>query len=235
MRVNVSRSVLKANDAIAAANRARLEQAGALAVNLMSAPGSGKTALLEKTIAQLEKVGACGVLVGDLQTSRDAQRLQPYALHTIQINAGAGCPLTATHVRDGLNLLPLDHLTFLFVENVGNMVYPAAFDLGENLKVALLSVAEGDDKVAKYPTLFQQADLILVTKIDLLNDVDFDRSRVAQDLMRVNTHAPVLELSSRTGQGMQAWFDWLTAALNSFNRARKVMTVLRPTNPPPSF
>jgi hydrogenase nickel incorporation protein HypB len=213
MRVNVIQSVLKANDAVAAANRLRLERAGVLALNLMSAPGSGKTSLLQRTILLLREEHACGVLAGDLQTTRDAERLESLALETVQINTGTGCHLLATQVSQALDSLPLDRLRFLFIENVGNMVCPAAFDLGEHRKVALLSVTEGDDKVAKYPTLFQQADVILITKIDLLHVVDFDRRQVAADLGRINTRAPVFEVSSRTGEGFGAWVNWLISSL----------------------
>lgn len=207
--INVVKSVLKANDAIAAANRTRLQQANVLAINIMSAPGSGKTTLLEKTIPALGPSHTCGVLVGDLQTTRDAERLAPYTAETVQINTGSGCHLTATQIAEGLDQLDLAKLNFLFIENVGNMVCPADFDLGEALRVVLLSVPEGDDKVAKYPTLFQKADAILLTKVDLLGVLEFDRNRVRTDLARINTHAPLLDLSSKKGGGMDAWTNWL--------------------------
>jgi hydrogenase nickel incorporation protein HypB len=209
MRINVIQSVLKANDAVAAVNRARMKAAGVLTLNLMSAPGSGKTSLLEATIPALAPRQACGVLVGDLETARDAERLQPFAVETTQINTGTGCHLSAAQVSEGLDTLDLEKLSYLFIENVGNMVCPAAFDLGEHLKIVLLSVPEGDDKVAKYPTLFQQADAILLTKVDLIGVLDFNRQRVEDDLARINTRAKRIDLSVRTGQGLSEWLAWL--------------------------
>ena len=208
-RVHVVESVLKASGAIAEENRRLLDQAGLLAINVMSAPGSGKTTLLEKTIVTLGPECPCAVLVGDLQTTRDAERLGPLAVETVQINTGKGCHLTPGQVAEGLRCLNLQQFSVLFIENVGNMVCPAAFDLGEHLRVVLLSVPEGDDKVAKYPTLFQKADAVLLTKVDLLGILDFDIQRVRDDLSRLNTRAPFIELSSKRGDGMDQWLAWL--------------------------
>lgn len=207
-KVNVVESVLKANDAIAAENRARLEAAGVLALNLMSSPGSGKTTLLQATLTALADEAACRVLVGDLQTTRDADRLADAAAEVTQINTGRGCHLEAAQVAAGLNGLTLDG-GYLFIENVGNMVCPASFDLGEHRRVVLLSTPEGDDKVAKYPTLFACADVILLTKMDLCDALEFDMRRVRDDLAQLNTRAPLIELSVKTGAGMQTWLDWL--------------------------
>ncbi len=209
MKINVVESVLKANDAVARENRRRIDAADVLAVNLMSAPGSGKTLLLEKTLAALTPAERCAVLVGDLQTTRDAERLGTGPAQVTQINTGTGCHLSATHVAQGLDSLDLQGLDYLFIENVGNMVCPAAFDLGEHRRAVLLSVPEGDDKVAKYPTLFQPADVILLTKVDLLAVLDYNRDRVYEDLSRINTRAPVIELSARTGQGLDRWLAWV--------------------------
>ncbi len=208
-KINVVESVLKANDAIARDNRERMSGANLLSINLMSAPGSGKTALLEKTLPALAPNHACAVLVGDLQTTRDAERLGDLATAVTQINTGQGCHLDAAQVAEGLRGLKLDGIDFLFIENVGNMVCPAAFDLGEHLRVVLLSVPEGDDKVGKYPTLFQLADAILLTKVDLLGVLEYDVGRVRDDLSRINTRAPLIELSSQSGHGMQQWLTWL--------------------------
>jgi len=209
MKINVVENVLKANDAVAQANRLQLKQAHLLAANLMSSPGSGKTTLLEKTIPALGPDHPCAVLVGDLQTSRDAERLGHVAVETTQINTGEGCHLSAPQVAQGISGLDLNRFAFLFIENVGNMVCPASFDLGEHVKVVLLSVPEGDDKVAKYPILFQRADLILITKIDLIEVLDFDLHRVRDDIAKLNTQAPIIEMSSKTGQGMDQWLEWL--------------------------
>ncbi|NLF31846.1 MAG: hydrogenase nickel incorporation protein HypB [Planctomycetes bacterium] len=208
MKIKVVESVMKANDAVAEANRRRMRAAGVLAVNIMSAPGSGKTTLLEKTIPALAPLRSA-VLVGDLQTSRDAERLGGLAAQTTQINTGRGCHLSAPQVAAGLDSLDLGQVDLLFIENVGNMVCPAAVDLGEHRRVVLLSVPEGDDKVAKYPTLFQPADAILLTKMDLAELLGFDRRRIDDDLAAINTSAVRIELSPRTGLGMDLWLQWL--------------------------
>jgi hydrogenase nickel incorporation protein HypB len=211
MKIKVVESVMKANDAVAAANRRQMESAGLLAVNILSAPGSGKTTLLEKVIPLLSPALRSAVLVGDLQTTRDADRLGVLGVQVVQINTGQGCHLSATQVAQGLGCLDLDGVDVLFIENVGNMVCPAAVDLGEHVRVAMLSLPEGDDKVAKYPTLFQPADVILLNKIDLAEVLGFDRQRVRQDLSKMNTRAPLMELSTRTGQGLDVFCDWLHA------------------------
>ena len=209
MKIRVVESVLKANDAVAMGNRSFLDKAGVLAINVMSAPGSGKTTLLERTIPALGPEYRSAVLVGDLQTTRDAERLGGLAAEVVQINTGRGCHLSATQVSDGLKSLELKDISFLWIENVGNMVCPASFDLGEHLRVVLLSVPEGDDKVAKYPTLFQPADVILLTKVDLRGVLDYDIDLVKSDLSRINTRAPLIEISPRTQQGMDKWLDWV--------------------------
>lgn len=203
---------MAASNSAAADNRSRMGRANLLSINMMSSPGSGKTTLLEKTLAILEPDKPCAVLVGDLQTTRDAERLSISSAQITQINTGGGCHLSPAQVARGLDTLDLDNLNYLFIENVGNMVCPAAFDLGEHKKVILLSVPEGDDKVAKYPTLFQKADVILLTKTDLLSVLDFEVSRVRDDLSRVNTAAPLIELSCKSGQGMDIWMGWLDEA-----------------------
>lgn len=209
MKINVVQNVLEAGEAIARANRRRMDEAGLLCINLLSAPGSGKTALLERTIPAVAPAKRCAVLVGDLQTTRDAERLGELSLQVTQINTGQGCHLTAAQVAEGLETLDLAGIDYLFIENVGNMVCPTAFDLGEHLRVALLSVPEGDDKVAKYPVLFQKADAILLTKVDLLDVLDYDMSRVRGDLSKVNTAAALIELSCKTGDGLDEWLNWL--------------------------
>jgi len=209
MKIKVVESILKANDAVAAINRQRLTEAKLLAVNIMSAPGSGKTTLLEKTIPALAPEGRSAVLVGDLQTSRDAERLGGLAAETVQINTGRGCHLSAPQVAEGLKGLDLAAMSYLFIENVGNMVCPTGVDLGEHRRVALLSVPEGDDKVAKYPTLFQPADVILLTKVDLLSVLAFDGDRVREDLATINTRAPLIAISSTSGEGFEDWLRWL--------------------------
>ena len=211
MKINVVKSVLDASDALAAVNRRRMDAAGILCVNVLSAPGSGKTALLQQSLPRLGEAVRSAVLVGDLQTTRDAERLEGACEQVTQINTGSGCHLSPAQVSEGLDGLNLAGLDFLFIENIGNMVCPAAFDLGEHRRAVLLSVPEGDDKVAKYPTLFQKADVILLTKVDLVGVLDYDFARVTDDLSRVNTAAPLIRLSNRTGEGMDAWLAWLRA------------------------
>ena len=210
-KINVVRSILEANDAVAHQNRRRMDDAGVLGVNITSAPGSGKTLLLEKTIVALAPELRSAVIVGDLQTTRDADRLGSLAVEVTQINTEGGCHLSAAMVSealDGLNLSGAG-VSLLFIENVGNMVCPAGFDLGEHARVAMLSVPEGDDKVAKYPTLFQPADVILLNKVDLIGVLDYDETRVLNDLSHINTRAPLIRMSAKTGAGMEEWLDWL--------------------------
>ena len=209
MKINVVKNVLEANDAVARANREQMESAGVLAVNITSAPGSGKTSLLEATIPALGPELRSAVVVGDLQTTRDAERLGHLAAQVTQINTEGGCHLSAAQVAEALGGLDLADLAFVFIENVGNMVCPAGFDLGEHTRVAMLSVPEGDDKVAKYPTLFQPADVILLNKVDLIGVLDYDTSRLYDDLSKINTRAPVFEISAKTGHGLDEWYDWL--------------------------
>jgi hydrogenase nickel incorporation protein HypB len=202
-------NVLKANDLVANKNREIFKAHQTLAVNLISSPGSGKTTLLEKTIPALGKEKRSIVIVGDLQTTRDADRLSDKARQVTQINTGLSCHLYANQIAQSLDALDLDRSDFVFIENVGNMVCPGEFDLGENVKVVLLSVPEGDDKVAKYPTIFRVADLVLLTKADLLNVLAFDLQRVKDDLKKLNVHVEIVEFSSQTGQGMERWLEWL--------------------------
>lgn len=209
MKVNVIKSVLKANDLVAEKSRNLFRESDTLAINLISAPGSGKTTLLEKTLPALRPEFESLVVVGDLETTRDADRLSAHALQVTQINTGMSCHLYANQVATAVGQLPLDRADFLFIENVGNMVCPGEFDLGENLKVILYSIPEGDDKVAKYPTIFRVADLILLTKADLIPHLQFDMDRVREDINRLNSDVPILEISSQNGQGLPAWLEWL--------------------------
>jgi hydrogenase nickel incorporation protein HypB len=203
-------SVLDSNGHAASRVRADLTRRGILMLNLTSGPGSGKTALLKATLAALEPKSTA-VLVGDLETDRDAARLRGMGAQVRQINTGKGCHLSATQVANGLERLDLDGLEFLFVENVGNMACPAEFDLGEHARVAVLSLPEGDDKVAKYPGLFAAAHVVVLNKIDLARVLPFDEGQVREDLSRVNTRAPLIRLSAIGGQGMEEWLNWLKA------------------------
>ena len=215
MKIEVVKSVLAANRASATQTRDRLRAAGIVALNITSAPGSGKTSLLESTIAALQPGCRSAVVVGDLQTTRDAERLARLGVQVAQINTEGGCHLSADQVAEGLNRLDLAGVRIVFIENIGNMVCPAAFDLGEHFRVAMLSTPEGDDKVAKYPTLFQPADVILLSKVDLSGVLDFSVERVRDDLTQINTRAPLLEISVRTGAGIDEWLGWLGRACES--------------------
>ena len=216
--ITVISNVLATNDATAGHNRVRLRAAGVLAVNLLSAPGSGKTTLLEKTIPALGG-RACAVLVGDLQTARDAERLARATGNVVQINTGGGCHLSAAQVAAGLDRLDLAGVEYVFIENIGNMVCPVGVDLGEHVRVAMLSVTEGDDKVAKYPLLFQAADAILLSKTDLLPVLEFAAGRVREDLAHLNTRAPLVQLSTKTGVGMAEWLAWLRERRQALKQA----------------
>ena len=208
-QVNVVKNVLQANDIIAEKNRQVFKDNQILAINIISSPGSGKTTLLEKTIPALKPEQKSIVLVGDLATTRDADRVAPYAEAATQINTGMSCHLYANQIEESLKDLPLENSDYIFIENVGNMVCPGEFDLGENVKVTLMSIPEGDDKVAKYPTIFRAADVVLFTKIDLIEVLDFDMERVLDDLRKLNANVPIINISSKTGEGMEEWISWL--------------------------
>ena len=209
MKINVVQNVLDASDALAATNRQRMTAAGVQCVNILSAPGSGKTTLLEKTIPALAGRRRCAVLVGDLQTTRHAERLDASGAAVVQINTGSGCHLSPSQVAEGLDALNLKEIDLLFIENVGNLVCPAAFDLGEHRRAVLLSTPEGDDKVAKYPTLFAKADVIVLNKTDLIDVLGFDVRRVTDDLKNINTAAPLLQISAKQQAGLEPWLAWL--------------------------
>ena len=202
--------LLERNDVEAGHNRAHFDAHGVLAVNLMSAPGSGKTLLLEATVRTLREQLPCAVIEGDLETDNDAARIRRHGVPAVQITTGSACHLNAHMVHEALHELGLDGLSLVFIENVGNLVCPASFALGAHRDVVLVSVTEGDDKPAKYPVMFRQADLVLVTKGDLLGVVDdFDVSKIERQVRELGNPAPVLTLSARTGAGLPGWLDWL--------------------------
>jgi hydrogenase nickel incorporation protein HypB len=208
-RVQIERDILAKNDAMAAANRRLLAERGIFALNLVSSPGSGKTTLLVKTIEGLGGRIAASVIEGDQQTSRDADRIRATGAPAIQVNTGKGCHLDADMVGRALAQLDPADGSLLLVENVGNLVCPAAFDLGEAHKVVILSVTEGDDKPIKYPDMFHAADLMLINKIDLLPYVDFDVDAAIGFARRVQPGIGVMRVSARTGEGFDAWLAWL--------------------------
>ena len=210
--VDLNTRILAKNDRAAERNRAWLMGREILALNLMSGPGAGKTTLLERTIGSLGQRQKLFVLEGDQATSNDGDRVKAAGADAVQINTGSGCHLDAEMVARGLAALKPAVDSVLFIENVGNLVCPALFDLGEQRRVAILSVTEGDDKPLKYPHMFRAADLMLVNKIDLLAHVDFDIERAQGYARQVNPDLEILALSARTGEGMAAWEDWIFRA-----------------------
>ena len=201
-----------ANDRMAARNREFFRSRNLLAINVISSPGSGKTTLLARTIERLGDGLRTGVIVGDLETDNDAARLRKTGAPVVQITTGTLCHLDAAMVARAIGCLDADTLGLLFIENVGNLVCPADFDLGENLRVALLAVTEGEDKPLKYPPLFRFADVVLVTKTDLAPHLDFDRSAALASIRAVNPDARIFEVSSKNGDGMDAWCAFLREA-----------------------
>jgi hydrogenase nickel incorporation protein HypB len=210
-RVPIVGRVLEANDQIAAATRAELARRGIFAVDIIGAPGCGKTALLEATLRALKGRLRPAVLVGDLATRRDGDRLSRWCDRVVQISTGEGCHLEAGQVRDALAELDLEGVDVLFIENVGNLICPVGFDLGQTAKVGMFSLTEGDDKAAKHPYLVTTADLLLLGKIDLAPHLSFDRAGFEADVRLLNPRVPVLGLSATTGEGMDAWLAWLSA------------------------
>jgi hydrogenase nickel incorporation protein HypB len=209
--VDIRKDVLKKNDHLAHALRARFMSAGTVVVSLVSSPGAGKTTLLERTLGALKPTRRVAALVGDLQTDNDARRLANAGVPVRQITTGTVCHLDAQMVDDALAGWDLATLDLLFVENVGNLVCPAAYDLGEQLRAVLMSVTEGEDKPLKYPHMFRAASLIVINKIDLVPHLDFSLQETIDNVRLVNRDAAVLEVSARTGEGLEAWRDWLCA------------------------
>jgi hydrogenase nickel incorporation protein HypB len=208
----IGKKILSANEEYALKNSRFLAQQKKLCLNMISSPGSGKTTILARTITELKGKIKIGVIEGDIQTDLDAQKIRTTGAPAVQINTGGACHLSAAQIRDALQNLPLADLDLIFIENVGNLVCPSAFELGETAKVVVLSVAEGDDKPAKYPAIFAKSKVLLVNKIDLLRAgdlVDFDVERVKADARKLNKGIEIFPISAKTGEGMQSWYDWL--------------------------
>jgi hydrogenase nickel incorporation protein HypB len=212
-RIAVLERIFDENDHAARVNRERLDAAGVLCLNLMSSPGAGKTTLLRHTLAALRGRVRAGVVEGDIATSLDADRLTGLGAQVALLNTADGfggeCHLDAPMVADGLGRLDPDALDVVFVENVGNLVCPAEFDVGAHERVMVCSITEGEDKPLKYPVMFRAVDLVLINKLDLLPHLDFDLARFEDHLRQVNPHATVLRLSARTGEGLDGWYAWL--------------------------
>ncbi len=224
--VEVVQDLLAANDRTAAHNRRHFDAHGVLAINLMSSPGAGKTALLEETILALRDRYRIAVIEGDLETDNDAARIRAHGVPALQITTGTACHLDAQLVHQALHDLPLAGLDLLFIENVGNLVCPASFDLGQHRNVTLLSVTEGDDKPAKYPVIFRASDLVVLSKTDLLEIMeDFDPRRAAASLRALGGDTPMIHTAARRRRDLGAWLDWLEGELS---RPRAVMPASLP-------
>lgn len=211
MQIPVVRNVLEANEKLADQVRSRLSAGRILTLNLISSPGAGKTSLLERTLRDLAKEFRMAVIEGDLQTDNDARRVAATGAQAVQINTDGGCHLNSSMILQALDNINLDGLDILFIENVGNLVCPVEFDCGEDAKIALLSVTEGDDKPEKYPLLFNLAGAMILNKIDLLPHVDFEVRRARDFATRLNRELAVFEVSCRSGEGLEGWYDWLRA------------------------
>lgn len=209
MEIPVIRNVLEANGKMAAQLRVIFARHGILVLNLISSPGAGKTSLLERTLSDLREEFRMAVIEGDLQTDNDARRVAATGARAVQINTEGGCHLDSNMVMDAFGQLEPRDLDILFIENVGNLVCPVEFDCGEDAKVALLSVTEGDDKPEKYPLLFNLATCMVLNKVDLLPYVDFDMGRARDFATRLNKNLTICEVSCRTGQGLEDWYGWL--------------------------
>ncbi|UII54512.1 hydrogenase nickel incorporation protein HypB [Cytobacillus spongiae] len=212
MKVTLRTDVLTNNNKAAEFNRQQFTETKTLVINLMSSPGAGKTTLLEETVKALAGKYRVAVIEGDLATEKDADRIRALGAQAVQINTHGGCHLDARMVAATLGEFDLDEIDILFIENVGNLVCPSGYDLGQNHKVAVLSVPEGNDKIPKYPTMFMRTELVLLNKIDLLPYLDFDVDVAREDLLAINPISGLLPLSASTKVGMDEWFTWIDQA-----------------------
>jgi hydrogenase nickel incorporation protein HypB len=218
LKVPVIRNILEANDRIAAENRALFDRHKVFCFNLMSSPGAGKTTLLERTIEALAGKVAIGVIEGDITSSEDARRIAKKGVKAVQINTDGGCHLDASQIRRALDEFDLASLDIMIVENVGNLVCPAEFNVGEHLKVMILSVAEGDDKPLKYPVIFRESTALIINKIDLLPYVDCSVEKIRKRSLKINPKLHIFEVSARNGEGIEAWAKWLRSKVRRGKR-----------------
>lgn len=209
MQIKILQNVLEANEKKAAEIRKLLQSKRILMLNLISSPGAGKTTLLEKSLPLLKKKYRVAIIEGDVETDRDAARLEKYGVPIALINTSGACHLESVSIEKSFSALNLDELDLIIVENVGNLVCPAEFDIGEDFKIALLSTPEGDDKPSKYPLLFQEAALIILNKIDLLEHVNFNRDNFYSDVKKINSKSSIIEMSCKNEDGLSNWLDWL--------------------------
>src|SRR3954469_12070636 len=230
--VSLEQKVLEKNDLLAERNRQWLAERGILALNVTSSPGAGKTTLLERTIRELTADRSVAVIEGDQETLLDAERIRAAGARAVQVNTGAGCHLDADMVHRAMHALGPESGSLLFIENVGNLVCPALFDLGEHSKVVVISVTEGADKPLKYPHMFAAAGLVIINKIDLMPYVDFDLEKCADYARSINPGVNILPLSATTGEGVQGWYDWITSHTDPSANADTSQVSVDKTNPP---
>lgn len=216
-KVKVFTNILKANENIAQKNRDIFDKNKVYTINLMSSPGSGKTSLLERTINLVKNELKMAVLEGDLQTDNDAQRIKKYDIPVVQINTNGACHLDANMVDRALKSFDFKEIDLFVIENVGNLVCPASFELGEHDKAVMVSTTEGDDKPIKYPVMFRKAKVLLINKIDLLPYTNFNMSKIKKDAMNINPEIRIFEISCRTGEGLGIWVDWLKEQVKKIN------------------
>ncbi len=218
MKVSVVRNILEANERIAEQNKALFQEHHLLVINLMSSPGAGKTTLLEKTIDALKKDVRIGVIEGDIQSTSDAERIARKGVPAVQINTGGACHLDGNMIRETFQEFDFSRLDLLVVENVGNLVCPAEFKVGEDFKVMILSVPEGDDKPSKYPLMFHESKALLVNKIDLLPYVDCSVEKIIKDSLNINPELAIFQVSCKTGEGLGDWYRWLRERVKEKSR-----------------
>ncbi len=214
MKIKIASKILGANERMAEENRRIFDDNKIFVINLMSSPGAGKTSFLEKTITDLRNMEKIGVIAGDISGADDAVRIDKLGIPVVQINTGGACHLDANMINDVLNDLPLEEIKLLFIENVGNLVCPAEFNLGENTKVMILSLTEGHDKPLKYPLMFQQSSVMVLNKIDLLPFLDVSVEKIKKDVTFLNPSIKIFELSCKTGEGMENWIKWLRTLIS---------------------
>ena len=216
MKVTVVKNVLDANERIASENRKLFDEKKIYVINLMSSPGAGKTSLVEKTITALKNRYRIAVIEGDIQDTCDADRVAALGIPAVQINTGGACHIDGNMICEALPALDLDKIDLLISENVGNLVCPAEFKIGENAKVMILSTPEGADKPAKYPLMFQESAVMIINKMDLSPYVDFDLEKARRDAMALNRNLKIFEVSCKTGQGLEGWVQWLAGQIETF-------------------
>jgi hydrogenase nickel incorporation protein HypB len=221
-RIDIGKKILIANEEYALKNSQFLAEQKKLCLNMISSPGSGKTTILVRTINDLKDKIKIGVIEGDIQTDIDAKRIKATKAPAVQIETGGSCHLSAAQISGALENLPIDNLDLIFIENVGNLVCPSAFELGEWGKIAVLSVAEGDDKPAKYPAIFAKSKVLLINKIDLLGHVDFDIERVKADVRKLNKYSEIFPVSAKSGEGMTEWYCWLDESVKIYKASNQL-------------